>query len=542
MQSHAFWPFACALALAAGPVARGDDPASRAKTVTELAAKIDQHVAAKQKAAGVQPAPVADDGEYLRRVYLLVAGRIPTVYETREFLRDTAPDKRARIVERLLDNPRYVTHFTTVWRNWMLPEARTSLQAGFLVSGFDAWVSGHMAANTPYDKLVHELLTTPVAGGGRRDVAFYAGGRQANPAAYYVGKEIQPENLAASTSRLFLGVRLECAQCHDHPFAKWKKDQFWSYAAFFSGLGRQNQGDFVAPGPDRADRREISIPGTDRKVSAKFPSGAEPKWKPGDATRKTLADWVTAPDNPYFARATVNRMWEYFLGTGLVEPIDEMVGADNVPSHPQLLDELARAFVAEKHDLKFLIRAITASTTFQRTSRSSEKGQEDLRLFARMPVRGMTAEQLYDSVATATGYAENAGNLPGVFGRGGGSPRAEFVSRFADQSGKATEYQTSILQALSLMNGQLVASATSLERSEILSAVIASPFLSREERIETLFLATVTRKPTPKEMSRMVQFIERQNANASEREKKENEALADVFWALLNSSEFVLNH
>src|SRR5262249_4367086 len=157
-------------------------------------------------------------------------------------------------------------------------------------------------------------------------------------------------------SRLFLGVKLECAQCHNHPFASWKRDQFWTYAAFFAGLQARQQGNFFLPAPERPDKRELTVPGTERVVKARFLAGSEPKWQDGVAARATLAGWMTAKDNPYFARAAVNRMWAYFFGTGLVDPVDEMVGTEHVASHPELLDEMARQFAAHDFDLKFLIR------------------------------------------------------------------------------------------------------------------------------------------------------------------------------------------
>src|SRR5262245_3701933 len=307
MTQQRWWPLACLALLAAGRVAPGADPPAGDRDALALAAKIDKHLQVGWDAAKVKPAPLADDAEFLRRASLHLVGRIPSVSESRAFMRDTAPDKRVRVVERMLTGPRYVTHFTNVWRTWMLPEANASFQARFLVPGFEAWIRKQLAENVTYDKMVHELLTAPV---GQQQAQFVYGGngRQANPAAFYIAKEIKPETLAASTSRLFLGVRLECAQCHHHPFADWKRDQFWQYAAFFSGLKRQNQGDFAVPGTEAAESKEIGIPGG-RVVQAKFLDGTEPRWKVKEPTRKTLADWVTSANNPYFARATVNRMW-----------------------------------------------------------------------------------------------------------------------------------------------------------------------------------------------------------------------------------------
>jgi hypothetical protein len=540
-----------AVLLAAAPARAGDVAApgkedGLARDAQALAGRIDRLVAARWAAAGAQPAPAADDAEFLRRVYLDLAGRIPSVAEAREFLDDKAPDKRARLMERLLAGSRYATHFTNVWRALLLPESDANIQSRFLAPGFESWLRKQLAKNAPYDEMVRELLTTPV--GPQSLQLSRAGAADANASAFYLAKELKPENVAAATSRLFLGVRLECAQCHNHPFASWKRDQFWGYAAFFAGLQRQGNGDFVQPGREVSDRRELTIPGTEKVVQAKFLDGAEPQWKPRASARETLADWMTAADNPYFARAAVNRLWGYFFGTGLVDPVDDMVGSERIPSHPELLDELAREFAAHHYDLKFLIRAITNSKAYQLTSARSHPSQDEPPLFARMAVKGLTAEQLFDSLAQATGYQEAQTNLPPrVVLLGNGSARQEFLTKFGNRSDKITEVQTSILQALALMNGRLVADATSVERSETLGAVADAPFLDTRGRIETLYLATLGRQPRPKELARFVSYVESggadgQNAPAAEREKYSKQALADVFWVLLNSGEFILNH
>jgi hypothetical protein len=337
-----------------------------------------------------------------------------------------------------------------------------------------------------------------------------------------------------------LGVKIECAQCHNHPFAKWKREQFWEYAAFFSGIQRPPGpgGAGIATG-DLTDKREIKIAGTDKVVQARFLDSSEPKWRDKVGARQTLADWVTAADNPFFARAAANRTWAHFFGLGIVNPVDEE-SADNPPSHPELLDELARQFALHNFDMKYLIRAITYSKTYQRSSVVASAGDlPDARLFARMSIKGLTAEQLYDSIVEATRYKEPPGfdqRAFGGFGPGAG-PRAEFVNRFTNNSDKRTEFQTSILQALALMNGKFVADATSLERSETLSGVIDAPWMKTPDKIEALYLAALSRKPRPEEVERLVKYVERGGPSGSK-----DKALADVFWVLLNSSEFILNH
>jgi hypothetical protein len=511
-----------------------------------LAATIDRHLAAGWAAARIEPAPLAGDAEFVRRVYLDLAGRIPSVSEVRHFLDDQRPDKRRRLVSDLLAGPRCVTHFINVWRALMLPETTTTLQARLLAPGFEAWLRKQLQNNVPYDQMIRDLLTTPMNGANGRNPFGQQPGGEPTAIAYYLTKEVKPENLAASTARLFLGVKIECAQCHNHPFADWKREQFWSFAAFFAGLQRQGQGDFAAAGREITDRRELTIPGTERIVQATFLDGAQPKWKYNTTARATLADWITSGDNPFFARAAVNRLWGYFFGIGLIDPVDDMVG-EHQASHPELLDELARQFVKHHFDLTFLIRAITASRAYQLSSVAPGQGEEDPRQFARMPLRGLSAEQLFDSVAQATGFRDTS-NVPNPF-IGPQGPRNQFLTRFADQSDKPTEVQTSILQALALMNGQVINEATDLQRSETLTALLDAPFMDTAERISTLFLATVSRQPRPQELSRLLRYVEDGGAlkdtpasTPEEKRQRYNRALADVFWVLLNSGEFFLNH
>jgi Protein of unknown function (DUF1553)/Protein of unknown function (DUF1549) len=545
-------PAALAAALAAWPAPAADPPPDKeAGAELALARRIDQHLADAWKAAGVEPAPVADDAEFCRRVYLDVAGRIPSVTEARTFLDDTRADKRQRLVDQLLASPRYATHFTNVWRSLLLPEAGTNLQIGIQANSFTGWLHKHLARNTPYDEMVRELLTAPIDGNRGPQLALAGGGQADNPLLFYFAKEFKPENLAGATSRIFLGVKLECAQCHDHPFARWKRDQFWSYAAFFAGLQRQNNGgDFVVPGREIADRRELAIPGTDRVAQAKYLDGSEPKWQTKVSSRETLANWMTAADNPYFARAAVNRLWGYLVGTGIIDPVDDMVGGETKASHPEVLDLLAREFVAHHYDLKFLIRAIVNTQAYQLSSSVTHGGSDDPRVFARMPLRGLSGEQIVDSVSVATGYQEATVNefRPAVIFNNG-SLATELKAKFNNQTDKPTEHTTSILQALALMNGKLVADATTLERSELLAAVVDAPFLDTRGRLEVLYLATVSRRPQPKELERLVRYVDggaaedtTRKLTQAEKDKQYHQALADVFWALLNSGEFMLNH
>jgi hypothetical protein len=281
----------------------------------------------------------------------------------------------------------------------------------------------------------------------------------------------------------------------------------------------------------------LKIPGTDKEVEARFLDGEEPKFDKDTNPRAVLADWMTAKDNPFFARAAANRVWAHFFGIGIIDPLEEP-GPENPPSHPELLDELAFQFAAHDFDFKYLIRAITASKAYQISSLRTDPSQDDARAFARMALKGLTGEQFFDSVARATGYTDGnqAVNQRVLLRGGAGNPRAEFLVKFANSADKRTEFQTSILQALTLMNGRFIDDATSVQNSTTLQSLTV-PWWTTEQRIEVLYLKTLSRKPRPEELQRLVKYVD---AGGPSGDKQQ--ALADVFWALLNSPEFIFNH
>ncbi len=532
--------FASALVLgflfAAGAAAADAKPSPEA---AKLTVKIDARLAATWKDKKIEPADNATDSEFLRRVYLDLAGRIPTIAETRSFLQDKDADKRKKLIAELLKRPTYSKHMTTVWRRLLLPEADTNLQIGFISIGFDQWLKQQFTKNIAYDAMVRELVTVKFDQQSNNQLFNASQIGQPTPIAYYFAKEGKPENLAASSARAFLGLRLECAQCHDHPFATWTRDQFWGLAAFYAGLQSRNVGEgFMVPEREVLDRRELAIPGTDRIVQATFPDGGDPVWKFKTGPRQTLAEWLTGKDNPYFAKATVNRVWAHMFGIGLIDPVDEMVGGqDTKVYHAELLDEIAKSFIANKYDLRFLFEAIAGTKAYQLSSR----GTGPAPLYSRQPLRGLSGEQLFDSLFVATGQPDVSGADPFAIFNGGNDPRSEFLAKFGQQTGKSTEHETSIIQALTLMNGQFTGNATNPTRSELLSAVVEAPFLTEKSRIEALYLATVSRMPTDKELEKAESFIAR-SAAGKDSKKARAEALADVFWALVNSTEFVFNH
>jgi hypothetical protein len=494
-----------------------------------LAAHIDGHLAARHAREGVQPAPLADDAEFFRRLCLDLVGRIPTVAELKDFLDDNRPDKRARWIDELLNGPDYADlvahHLANQWRRRLL--ARVTGSTILYGPQLEGWLTRQFKANRPYDQLVRGLLTRPEAAG------------------FYRAQQGKPEEIAASTARLFLGVKLECAQCHDdRSGGTWKRTQFWELAAFFNGLpdtGVRGNKLVLQDAPKPMGPARIQIPDSDTWVDGHFPDGSRPDGPAEAEPTVQLADWLTRPDNPWFARAAVNRVWHTCFGTGLIEPVDGLGSVDNPASHPELLDELTQQFIAHGFDLKYLLRGITGSQAYQRTSRLSHASQKDPRQFARAMVRGLSAEQVYQSFLTATGYRPTArppaGGSGSVYGPGP-SGSGEILSRFNDPHEQPLEKQTSIQQALFLMNGPLTEEATSPEQSRTLAAVANSGSArSTAQRVEDLYLAVLSRRPRPDESQRLVAYLELAGP-ARER----TAALRDVFWALLNSTEFLVNH
>lgn len=506
--------------------------------VLALSKRIDAHLAKRQKEAGVTPGPRAAEAVYFRRLNLDLVGKIPELTQVQDFLDDPDTDKRWKWVEQLLQQERFPRHFGAVYRALILGN-QPSQQVQFQMPSFEAWLRDKFAKDTPLDQMVREILI-PNQGAMGRGGFTPGGGIAGSPQAFFIATEGKPENLAAATSRTFLGVKLECAQCHAHPFAKWTREQFWEFAAFYSG---QN-GPFARPvqigQPVRVafrPGREIAIPNTKKVVKAKFLDGKEPKWEDASDSRKVLADWVTARTNPYFARAMADHVWTYLMGVSLLEPILEPAN-DDVITHPELLNDLAASLVAHKFDLKFLVRAILHSEAYQRASTGGSKdAKDDYALFLRMPIRGMSAEQLFDSIAQATDFEQPVNANQRFFNplQLNQTPRGQFLLKFGGQDLRH-EPQTSILQALFLMNGKFLNERTRLDTSTALQT-LARQKTPTAQKVRSLYWQVLSRPPRPEELQRLVRYIDRGGAR-----NDQAEALADVYWALLNSSEFILNH
>jgi hypothetical protein len=470
---------------------------------------VDQHLAARWSAEKVRPADPADDATFVRRTYLDLIGRVPTAAEAGAFLDDPAADKRVTLVGRLVASAGYARHWATLWRREWVPQADQPQST--LAEEAEGWVAARLRDNTPYDRLVRDLLTAPRA---RTSPA-------QPPATFLVANEYKPENLAASTTRAFLGVNLDCAQCHDHPFARWTRDQFWQTAAFFAR-------------PAAGGQPELPVPNTTRLVGPRLIVGVQAEWPAAvtpDTGRVVLAGWVTSRDNPYFARNAVNRVWAQLFGTGLVEPLDDLSG-ENPPSHPELLDELAQSFIDSGFDLKALTTALVLTRAYQLSSVVPPGGSTEPRLFARAEVRGLTGEQLYDSLRTAAGLPPDRDDLDPL-----NAPRERraFAARFRVE--RAAASQRSILQSLALMNGRTTTALTDPAATPTLRAVATAPFLDTRAKVEALYLAALARRPTADELAPLVRYADRGGADGDA-----GKALADVFWALLNGSEFGTTH
>jgi hypothetical protein len=530
-------------ALAFAP-AWGQTPSAYDKeAVKALSKKIDKHLAKVWKTANVTPAVKAEDHVFFRRLNLDLGGRIPDILHIQDFLEDDSADKRWVWVDKLLDGEEHPRHFANVWRNIILG-TQTNQQAQFLMPQFEAWLKDRVAQNIKLNDMVSQILNNNSNG----NFNFNPGQmQQLSPQLFFIAAENKAENLAGATSRVFLGVKIECAQCHAHPFAKWKQDQFWEFAAFYSGQQQNIRPVPVKKGDQRVEDlvsgRTIRIPGTDKVVKAKFLNGKEPDWTTASGgSRKILAEWVTSKDNPYFAKAMADHIWSYLMGVSLLEPI--MEPSDDSPvTHPDLLDDLAKGLIANNFDAKFLIRAIVHSDAYQRASGGAKLAdKEDYQLFVRMPIRALSPEQIYDSVWMATNCGVKQKDLafnPNQFFNPGQlqSPRAQFLAKFGNQD-RRHEPQTSILQALFMMNGKYMAEKTKVANNADLLA-LANPRIQggHQGRIISLYRMVLSRPPRQDEIDRLVPYLERGGAT-----NDLGDALSDVYWTLLNSSEFLLNH
>ncbi len=487
---------------------------------------IDELVFGKLKALGIPPSPQCDDATFVRRVTLDLCGRLPTAEESHAFLADQSPDKFPATVDRLLASFDHAEFFAKKW-SVILRNRRSSPAEQFGTFIFFNWLRDSFYNNKPYDQLVGELLTA-------------SGSVDTNPAVAWLREVSSTEARVEDAAQLFLGQRLQCARCHHHPFEKWSQADYVHMAAFFSTVTRR---DGATPEQPRFVSRGTS-------ASAKHPKSGEDLLPAGlDATpqaipatvdpRRELVEWMVAPDNPFFARALVNRYWKHFFAVGLVEPEDDM-RVTNPATNPELLDGLSKHFIDNNYDLRSLMRLICTSTTYRL---SSDANQHNLRdhSYARYYPKRLQAEVLLDAVDQVLLTHTDFAGVP-LQTRAVSLPDNNFPSYFLDVFGKpdattACECERSqeatLAQSLHLLNSKEIQAKLSSDSGLAASMAVSSD--SVEQKIEQLYLAALSRPPTDKEIDIAAQYI-------GDKVDQPRQAYEDLVWAILNSKEFLFNH
>ena len=488
---------------------------------------IDTLVNEKMQRLHLLPSELTTDAEFLRRVSLDLTGLPPTPEEVRAFVNDKTENrkKRTATIDKLMARPEFVNHWSVKWGD-LLQVNRTKLGDKGMWA-FRDWIREALAENKPYDKMVRELVTAK-------------GSTFQNPPANFLRFTKEPKLAMETTTQLFLGVRMVCAQCHDHPFEKWTQNQYFSLAAFFAGVGTK-------PGSDseeeivyeKRDGAEVTHPKDGRVMSAKFLFGGEKSGAPEVGLRESLAGWLTSKDNPFFAQAMANRMWSYFFGHGIIDPVDD-IRASNPPSNPRLLAALTKDFSDSNFDLRHLIRAIVSSRTYQLSFKPNEWNADDEVNFSRALPRRLSAEELFDSVNVASGTKVQFKELPAE------SKAQDFPDPHVGQGGfldvfGRPERQTScecerrsdvsLVQALNLLNGSTIADAIADSGGRVAKLVLSGK--SDRQIVEELYLSSLNRLPGTSELDYAQTYLSKGGSRA--------ERAQDLLWALLNSNGFLFN-
>ncbi|QDU23024.1 DUF1549 and DUF1553 domain-containing protein [Urbifossiella limnaea] len=480
---------------------------------------IDELVDRRLAKLNVTASPVCDDAEYLRRVYLDLTGTLPTPAAARRFLADTAADKRARLVEQLLTTPEFADLWAMRWAD-LLRVDRQALGPERARSYY-GWVRRSVAENVPFDRFARELLTAegPLA--------------EVGPANFYQ-VVTKPGEMASNLAQVLLGVRIGCAECHHHPFDRWTQADYAGMVGFFTPVSAR--GGAVAAGPAAT----LKHPRTGQPVFAHALGSTPPASELAGDRREALADWMTRPDNPYFARNLSNRVWAWLLGVGIVEPVDD-VRATNPPSNPELLDALARFTVENRYDVRKLIAFIAASRTYQASSRPNATNERDERNFSRALLKRPEAEVLLDMVSQATGVGEKFQGSPGVTRAvqlWDSKARHDFLKRFGRPSRVTAcecerTREPSVAQVLTLLNSPDIQAKLNHEAGTVATLVRSQP--DDAKLTEELYLTFFSRRPTTDETAVAVAHLRK---HAADRRR----GAEDLAWALLNSTEFLFNH
>ena len=487
---------------------------------------IDDLVWKKLKLLGMLPSPAASDTTIHRRAYLRAIGRLPMPEETRAFLADSSTGKREHLIDRLLERPEYADFWSNKWADLLRPNPyRAGIKA---VWNLDAWLRAAFRRNMPYGQFVRELITAK-------------GSTWHNGATVIFRDRPDTVEIGASVSQLFLGVRLECAKCHHHPFEVWSQDDFYGFASFFSRVGHKGTGlsTPISGGEEMiftASSGRLNHGRTGEPVSPKLLGGAPLTLGPEQDPRDVLVEWMTEPDNPYFAKVMANRVWAELMGQGLVDPVDDM-RATNPASNELLLEYLAQDFRQQGYDIKKLIRRIMTSSVFGLSSMPSERNVADIRNFSRYYRQRLRAEVLLDAVNDVLGVEEEfAAMPPGSRATQLWTYRAS--SFFLDTFGRPDPNldppcertsESTAPQILHLMNSPALNSKLVLDTAR--PAKLAAGEDSNEKIVEETYLLVYCRLPTDDERQAALEFVSQGNPR--------RRAVEDLFWALLNTPEFL---
>jgi hypothetical protein len=493
---------------------------------------VDTHTFAKLKMLFIQPSDLCSDQEFIRRAYLDACGILPSPQDVSKFLASKDTNKRAKLIDELLERPEYADFWTLKWSDVFRSTRKTIQVKGTHV--FQKWLHNHIDKNTGFDEIVYEVITS-------------GGSTFANPAANYYRISRDPTTLAETTAQLFFGIRMQCAKCHNHPFERWTQDDYYSMAAFFNRV--KYRSDPVEAGdPKKKDGAEyvyverageLTQPRTGKTMAPKFMGGAIPEIGPGKDRREALGKWMASPTNPFVPKSVANRVWFHLMGKGIVDPVDDF--RDSNPSaNDDLLDALARDFVAKKFDTKHLIRTIMNSRTYQLSAQTNEFNKDDNKYFSHAVTKLLTAEQLFDALCYVTEVPEKFAGMP-LGTRAVQLPDGEVNHPFLKTFGQPArelacecerEGDSNLAQALQLINGPAVNDRLRNANNRIGKLIAAKK--SDKEIVGELFLTTLSRMPTETEESAMLGHV---SASMDRRR-----AWEDVHWALINSKEFLFRH
>jgi hypothetical protein len=491
---------------------------------------IDHYVFAKLRLLRLQPSPLCSDSEFLRRIYLDVIGKLPTPDEVRRFLADGDSRKRQRVIDELLERPEFADWWALKWADRLGCNQRFVGKIGAHL--YHEWIHQAMLANMPDDELARAIVT------GR-------GGNYSNPPAGFYRRLRDPQARAEEVAQLFLGVRIGCARCHNHPGERWTQDDYYGLAAFFARV-RYRNGPFFVQIYDKEETvyeardGEVVHPRTGQTVPPRFLGGAVASLGRAEDRREVLARWMTKPDNPYFARNAVNRIWYHLFGQGIVEPVDDFRGS-NPPCNEELLDALATDYIQHNFDRKYLIRTVVSSRTYQLSAVPTESNGEDARYFSHARVRLLQAEQLLDAIAAAAGASVKFPAIP-LGTSAAALPDGEYKHPFLEAFGRPAramvcecerDTDTNLGQALHLVGGRTIHAL--LHDPAGRAARLGASDLSDEKVIEELFLASLSRYPSAEEQALLIDKLRKSGTDR-------RRIVEDILWALVNHKEFLFQH